>query len=451
MRFILEEKEERLLSLIDVLLLQAGWITMNDLSLVLKVSKRTISSDLDRLREHYSEYVTLDISKVFGVRVVEPRTEKILQLESRLLREAVSVNLLVNIFLFPYRSVEEHGEKLEMSVSSVYKKIKRLNDMLEEMMIEIKSNSNKYYVSGNEAEIRTFMGLLFMALGDYDYLDDIYYDRDRIKARIRQFDPYVYKIIDYIHILELSLTTYLCLSTMREDQHFYISNNKQPLKNKEAILLYLTKEKHLEEDELEKLRSAKEMIFEELGQKGIEEKKALFLYYMTLVLYMAETKEIVTFPLYFKMCDYFMREDADKNEYTFNKVETFLIKLSNLTNSNLVKYYSLFYYVFKVYYKEWFDCFLEKDVYFVSNLSEKHAEFMIHLVSHNVSVKGMYLKTLAPTDLTAEILTNHIIITNDSKISEMGMETILINDYPSDNDKQKINDKLLETNINNGS
>lgn len=443
MRFILEEKEERLLSLIDVLLLQAGWITMNDLSLVLKVSKRTISSDLDRLREHYREYITLDISKVSGVRLVEPRTEKILQLESLFLRESVSANLLVNVFLFPYRSVEEHAEKLEISVSSVYKKIKRLNDMLEEMMIEIKSNSNKYYISGQEAEIRTFMGLLIMALGDYDYQEDIFYDRDEIKKRLHQLNPYVCQIIDHIHILELSLTTYMCLSLMREDQHFYISDDKKPLKNKEAILVYLTKEKRLNDNELDRLHLAKEMILEELGQKGIEQDKALFLYYVTLILYIAEANGIITFPLYFKMCDYFMREDVDKNEYTFNKVETFLVNLSNITNENLVKYYSLFYYVFNVYYKEWIDYIVEDNVYFVSNLSKKHAEFMRHLILHDAPIKGTYLKTIDQTDLTAEVLKNHIIITNDSKISEMGMKTILINDYPNDNDKQRINDKLL--------
>lgn len=163
---LLEKKEAKQLQLLKKLLLVGGQMELHELALYLGISKPSLEKYVDELQDelaHYQEQCQLYYRK--GVLVFEMSpTFSLNQIEWAFYRSALKFQILEHLLQHQEVTTVQLAQKLAVSESSLFRKIKELNGLLAEFELEIWQGK----LIGEETQIRYFYFELFWYVHSFD-------------------------------------------------------------------------------------------------------------------------------------------------------------------------------------------------------------------------------------------------------------------------------------------
>ncbi|QIL46348.1 HTH domain-containing protein [Vagococcus coleopterorum] len=223
MRDLLDTTTKRRLAILEELNLRAGWISSNELAEHNNASLRTISNDINYLKEQGAKYFQIEISKKNGVRLNTFVNSQIAHVYSLVMRQSETFNFIEKILFNANTPIEEWAEKLFISDSSIYRIANQMKDSFSEYEIELNQRPC-YLKSTHENYVRHFYTHYFAeTYGVHNWP----YDLD--KKIIVQLSEEVYKMSGlYSDEFLLSQCSHLiAIGIIRYQQGFYYSADPQ--------------------------------------------------------------------------------------------------------------------------------------------------------------------------------------------------------------------------------
>lgn len=163
---LLEKKEAKQLQLLKKLLLVGGKMELHELASYLGISKPSLEKYVEELQDelaHYQEQCRLYYRK--GVLVFEMSpTFSLNQIEWAFYRSALKFQILEHLLQHQEVTTVQLAQKLAVSESSLFRKIKELNGLLAEFELEIWQGK----LIGEETQIRYFYFELFWYVHSFD-------------------------------------------------------------------------------------------------------------------------------------------------------------------------------------------------------------------------------------------------------------------------------------------
>lgn len=149
---LLTTTANRRLQLIKTLMIEEEPIFLTNLSKKTDESIRTIKSDLAFFRKEIDNF-TIE-SSANGVQLFFKKNKGFKSCVEKALKNSISYQLLEAIFWDETKSVNEWSEELSVSLSSLYRSISDINNLLNKFDIQLETNPCK--LVGNEKYIRYF-------------------------------------------------------------------------------------------------------------------------------------------------------------------------------------------------------------------------------------------------------------------------------------------------------
>lgn len=159
---LLDASSSRRLQLVEVLLSDDTWWTIDELSRQLMCSARTIRADIQYYNNNMISEIIIETSKQRGIKLTTSsdfQKEKVYQ---RAMENSMNFQIIKKLFELDIPSIEDLAELLYTSISSIIRSLKQINGFLEEYDLWIQSKPVK--IRGSEKQIRYFYSVF---LWDY--------------------------------------------------------------------------------------------------------------------------------------------------------------------------------------------------------------------------------------------------------------------------------------------
>ncbi|MGY3765803.1 helix-turn-helix domain-containing protein [Vagococcus vulneris] len=210
---LLERKEAKQLLLLKKLIFAGGKMRFNDMHVCLNVSKASLETYVSELMlqlTRYQKKITLEYDGEWLAVMLVPKFS-LKQVERDFYTEAIRYKILIYLFYHPEFSTVHLAEELGLSESTLFRKIKELNNYLEEFGMMIWQGR----LTGEEHQIRYFYFQLIWCI-DHNFKE------------ITCDNPH-----DFICLLEEKLVTSLCKESV-ERLHVWLTvcNQRALCKNK---------------------------------------------------------------------------------------------------------------------------------------------------------------------------------------------------------------------------
>lgn len=165
MDHLLESKLQRHYKIIEFLMFK-NWIPTNEVSHQTGIPDRTIQKDVGEINTYISP-ARIETSVKFGIRIRYEYNLNAFYVFSSLYRQSSRFQILEEVFINNYKTLNELADQLSISDSTLKRKIKRLNDELKPYEFAI--DSIHMDIVGNEKKICYFYYCYF--LEKYGVLD----------------------------------------------------------------------------------------------------------------------------------------------------------------------------------------------------------------------------------------------------------------------------------------
>ncbi len=158
MRRILSKHDLRQLQLLEFLVKSSqNWVLLKDISENLKVPIRTIHSDIQELNTYIKPiYIKTSSS---GVKMSIPPNYSERYLYKIILEKSREFQIIESVFLHENKSIESLSEKFYISVSTIKRMLKDINQVLKDEGFSI--GGRPLSLSGNEQKLISFMSFYF--------------------------------------------------------------------------------------------------------------------------------------------------------------------------------------------------------------------------------------------------------------------------------------------------
>ncbi|MGX6962811.1 helix-turn-helix domain-containing protein [Vagococcus xieshaowenii] len=167
MRKLLDNSTRRRLELLEYLSNTSGWVNSNDLATKLEASLRTINSDIQYLKENWSQYITIETSKKNGVRLTTPPNSHLQLIYKEIVANSDNFLLLENMFFCPTKNLEDWENDLYTSYSSLYRTSQLITEVVSRHGLELKKAP--FHISNkNEINVRYFF---------INYFNEVYFNQ----------------------------------------------------------------------------------------------------------------------------------------------------------------------------------------------------------------------------------------------------------------------------------
>ncbi len=156
---LLEKKEAKQLQLLKKLLLVGGKLSLSEMAVYLNISKPSLEKYAEELMEVLQKYqgqCQLSYEDNYLVYEMVP-SFSLSQIEGDFYQEAIKVQILIHLLEHQETAMVPLAQKLAVSESSLFRKIKELNGLLKEFGLEIWQGK----ITGEEPQIRYFYFELF--------------------------------------------------------------------------------------------------------------------------------------------------------------------------------------------------------------------------------------------------------------------------------------------------
>lgn len=160
MRSLLDSSTRRKLEILEQLSERADWISSSELAENNNASLRTITTDIHYLKEQWSPFLIIETSKKNGIRLITPPSSHLHDVYVAVFKNSEALQFLEKIFFNPTHSLEEWGEKLFISDSSLYRVTNQLGHALKNYGIALGKRPCQI-VSTNERFVRYFYTTYF--------------------------------------------------------------------------------------------------------------------------------------------------------------------------------------------------------------------------------------------------------------------------------------------------
>lgn len=154
---LLNTASYRRLQLIEILISDDNWRTLEILSNQLGCSRRTIIADIQMINGRSKDYFYIKTSKQRGIKLIASDLFHMEDVYQDLIEENLNFQIIKKIIELDVVSREELAELLYISTSSLNRNIKQINIFLVEYDLNIQSSPIK--MIGNEKQIRYFYSI----------------------------------------------------------------------------------------------------------------------------------------------------------------------------------------------------------------------------------------------------------------------------------------------------
>lgn len=216
----LDTNSQRINALLLMMKDDVRWRSTKHLADTLNVSHRTIAQDITQMKSMWGHLFIIETSTQFGVRIKNLSSHDYETILFALVRESLSINFIELLFVEPFKSLDDYAEKLFTSKSTLIRTIPRINEIIKVHSIMITSKQGLYsFTSSNEPHLRKYFTRLFTDLYGTRYeFFPLEFDFELIKkltASILEQQKLIVNSISY------SLFFYSVLvSLVRENQGF---------------------------------------------------------------------------------------------------------------------------------------------------------------------------------------------------------------------------------------
>lgn len=473
MRSVLDAPWQRQIQIIEILTKAEGWVTVSSLSKNLGVATKTINDDINVIREAWGAELNIESSFVYGIRINQASSSILLMIFSDLFNDSLSVKWIELVFYTPYKDIKYYAEKLHVSQSTLYRLRTKINNFFETYGICLNSRKSVYYFTAdNEIVFRKILTTILTEVSG-GFLLKVIEKKILISLQKRISEGILKKYVEKYNLNSYYFAIFYYVSLVRENQGF--SKEKRMVNEINVIppsSVYLlsvqndfprVKEEqiiNIEEDIMFHLEGWNSNEERKLTNKRINEFvkhlfKVLNLNYTVEqfkvfelglnILYLEQTNFDIPILKLFNRISYFALKFKKEMPGLYKCLESQFRQLSNESDIKLIGYIDIVIYFLVTTIPEILMCNNVKKVLVISDVSKKHAHFIVERLSYNVTRKECSNELFEPvtkTEVTMLDMENYQFIVSNCLVNGQGLEVVLIDDYPSYKDIFQVNHQI---------
>lgn len=472
---ILDSSSQRLLQILNLLLKNNDWLTIDYISNELGASEKTIHDDLILIQENWASTVGLEFINSHKVKATKLSISIFLNLQSVILSQAIPIKFLKSIIYHPNKNLIFHSDHLHLSLSTFYRHLPKINNYLKKFDIQIQNNQSFFSLtSSNELGLRYFVTIFFLEISDNS--PDLFISKEvtsfikkRIKKLLKKNNESLsnQEIIFYIVLYYVSIHRDLqgfqlnyeyqfkgINSVFTKDEELFLNENKISLptyriqKIEESILILKNKYNNLSNKQVNNsLSYSLNQLFHFLDLKVSSVTHNKLHTYLENI-YLNETYSGIPYYLSYSRFSLFTSDLENENTLAIQKIHDFINEITLLTNVSFVNYSDFIIYILAIHFP---DILLEKEIsttLIISSYSKQHAEFLLKVIASEINLDPIEIKKfqcIHIKDLNDLLLNQHQVIISNSKLNTKLKNSIHVSDYPTDNDIYEIKKNLLNS------
>ncbi|NJP39500.1 hypothetical protein HCH52_00275 [Oscillospiraceae bacterium HV4-5-C5C] len=186
---LLQPADERLIKIVETLIFADDWITIAALSRETRIVERTCHADLKKIRTNWGKLLLIETSNKLGIRVQNHSTAIFTSICMDIVRETIVFRILEVIVARPRQTAQYYADRLDISVSSLLRQIKRINQQsAKHGHFTISRRQSQYQLEGDEIYIRVAAAGLSVLFCETTYLTKLLDSSDQLLRQILAAD-----------------------------------------------------------------------------------------------------------------------------------------------------------------------------------------------------------------------------------------------------------------------
>lgn len=255
MRTILDVSSQRLIKILELMLLTEQPLTIKDMSAQLNVSEKTINDDLKHIKETWGDTIGIKTSSALGTTADNLSVSLLTEIESQVLLNSVPIMFIEALIWHPHHDLNYYADLLHVSRSTLYRYLPKMNEYLNQLDICIERKLSLYYLDArNELSIRKFITSFLIDISGSNYSMESIVSRSQ-KLFLEQRIHHLFKLNKTI-MPEFKTHYYVvlyCVAMLREQQGFsatchHLFNGTHLELSDRELTLYVLKFPHLTRD-----------------------------------------------------------------------------------------------------------------------------------------------------------------------------------------------------------
>ena len=462
---LLNPATRRAYEIVIILFSSDSWVTLDEIAEKFSVSKRTISNDLTFIKHKWGKDLKIQSSKKYGIKLENANKYYFYEIGRDIFTNSLEYSLIINIFLYPNKSILFHTNKLFISESTLNRLFIKINAFLiKENILIVKKNNCYQLISNSESHTRHVIASLLQELRNphqNNYYLDIKYEEI-----YNYFDESNY--IDYNnHVFTLYYSFLFIVSVIRESQNYCL--DKSILYTEEMVnptFLKTMQKKVKTLNNYNMIHKMNSLAFVKSEANKIIEKgrDGEHLYKFTILSKVLKTynieyedkdihdlvveidnsyslyKEFIFKPsLLFMRINWFYKEFKENSKYLNDLIIDELKATTKFDGKNLEYLVPIIVFWLCLMYPEITLNILEKRIMIKTDLGIKHNKYLLDKLKEYFNGK-QNVKFVIDNDDEENI---DLIITNINSYTNSNVNIYFINDFLNFTDLQKINLQLL--------
>lgn len=217
MRHLLEKRENRHLTLLEILHFKDSWMTISSLANELGCSERILKQDIADLKDLFQDEILFTSNQ--GIRLVFPSNLNLEVIYQATLKESLAFQLLEFLFFYETKTLAELANALYISKSTLIRIIQEINSTLEPYDFRVTTTKN-CMITGNEQKIRTFFVHYFAER--YSYSDWPYKNIEeelfeKVILFLTKFNKVELNFSDFVRV-----KNWIAVAIIRTNHHHYL-------------------------------------------------------------------------------------------------------------------------------------------------------------------------------------------------------------------------------------
>lgn len=221
----LSSKDRRFLNIVEYLVFEKAYITVQEIEKLNRCSNRTVYNDIDELLLRCGNKMNAQFkSNILSINNVSAGNYE--EITKRIISASVDIQVIKSIFENPGIDVDQLSYDVGISDSYAYRVLNRIKQQLKQVDIYIQAREYEL-CSHNEQQLRLFMTELYY---QSEFCHEYFKDQDTRE----KYMSYLEKHFDAKHLLKhdslnFYLIIYMHISFLREQAGFILGNTKQQL------------------------------------------------------------------------------------------------------------------------------------------------------------------------------------------------------------------------------
>lgn len=169
MRKLLESPYQRLISILEILVLQDDWITTRKLASAIDASERTVLNDLKLIKNNWGHCLNVETSTNKGINVKNRNIAILNDICKDIFNSSIILRWLKEILFHPKKSIEYYEERLFVSRSTLLRMVPGINRFFSERKIYLRHRNNRFELTADDEQyLRQYFAAFLIELNGLD-------------------------------------------------------------------------------------------------------------------------------------------------------------------------------------------------------------------------------------------------------------------------------------------